>query len=92
MVSIRISEWLFPQVKKERDLLALQVHDLKQEIERNQFEILSLTMEVQKWQSVARSAEVPRTPKILRVGSAAEIRRLTEKAFEAEEAKRMEEN
>ncbi len=87
MVSLRIVEWIFPEIKKERDLLLLQVHDLTQRLTNAETLAVQLHVQTQKYQAQAFAAQVPQTPKVVKAATSAEVRKMTEQAFFEEEQK-----
>lgn len=86
MVSLKIQEWLAPEIKKERDLLALQVHDLKQRLTEAEQVAARFMIQDQKHRIELETYRRPETPKVLRAGTAAEVRKLAEQAFSVEES------
>ncbi len=87
MVSLRIVEWIFPEIKKERDSAQLKMHDLYSQLIKVEGEAALLFMENQKLKSQVAAAVRPETPRILRAATSAEVRKMTEQAFFEEEQK-----
>ena len=84
MVSLKIQEWLAPDVKKERDSALIQVHDLKQRLNEAQELAARFAIEDQKHRIELLAVQRPETPKIFKAATAAEVRRMMERDSEKE--------
>jgi len=77
--------WLWPPLKKERDLLIAKVQDYRQRLTEAEQLAATLAISVQKRASEVDALKRPEQPKLHKAVTAAEIRRMTEREFAMEE-------
>ena len=81
----RFLYWLWPSLKKERDLLLDKLQDYSQRIQEAESLASRLVMENQRLKAQVEASIRPEQPRIYRAATAADVRRMTEQAFSVEE-------
>ena len=79
--------WLWPPLKKERDLLLDKLQDYRQRIQEAESLASRLVIENQRLKTQVEAATRPDQPKIFKAATAADVRRMTEQAFALSEDK-----
>ena len=77
--------WLHPPLKKERDLLLDKLEDYRQRLTEAEGLAARFAIQDQKHRVELAAVHRPETPKIFKAGTSAEVRRMTEQVFGAEE-------
>ena len=74
----RFLYWLHPPLKKERDLLLDKLQDYRQRLTEAEELATRFALEDQKHRIEAEALKRPETPRVLRPGTSAEVRRMME--------------
>ena len=77
--------WLWPPLKKERDLLIDKLQDYRQALSHAEDLAIKMAFEAQKRETEVSALKQPEQPRLHKAMTAAEIRRMTEREFAMEE-------